>query len=335
MARERVPILIVGAGLAGAATAFHLRRRGVDGVVLLEKEPLPGVHASGRNAAMLRERMDDPRLQRLASASAAALRGGALAAFRRTGGYLLPDGTDAVAVRIPLAAGSGTFHAGDGVVDVAGLLQAFLAGQDVRYGTHLERLEATDEGLLVHTNHGPLHAGIVVNAAGPWAGVVGDLPLEARKRHLFVSEHDPAIPADAPFVWDTRHGYYLRPESGGWLLCACDETVAAPGDYTPDPEVLEILGAKLRRHQPALADLRIARTWVGQRTFAPDALPVVGFDPRTPGLFHVAGLGGHGVTLSHGVGRLAAAMLAKATRGDGHLDPARLLASVRAPSPGA
>ena len=48
-------VVLVGAGLAGATTAWHLAKRGVREVVLLEKEVVPGVHSSGRNASMIRE----------------------------------------------------------------------------------------------------------------------------------------------------------------------------------------------------------------------------------------------------------------------------------------
>ena len=47
--------VIVGAGLAGMATAYALTRRGETGVLILEKENLPGLHSSGRNAAMIRQ----------------------------------------------------------------------------------------------------------------------------------------------------------------------------------------------------------------------------------------------------------------------------------------
>ena len=317
---ERCRILIVGAGLAGAATAWHLRDAGVERVVLLEKEELPGVHASGRNAAMLRERMDHTELQALASESAAVLRRGDRASFRPTGGTLVKDGTR-------------EHYAGDGVVDVAGLLHGYLAGQDVRYGVAFERMDVTPDGVQVETSAGTFLAETVVNAAGPWAGVVGDLPLTPRNRHLFVSAPDAAIDPDGPFTWDLDHGYYLRPESGGWLLCACDEAAAAPGAYAEDPDVVESLGRKLREHVPDLADLRIARSWVGQRTFAEDSLPVVGFDPRTPSLFHVAGLGGHGVTLSHAIGRVACDLLLGRDAPEARpLGADRLVATARAPS---
>lgn len=333
MEPERCHFLIVGAGLAGAATAYHLRAQGATEVVVLEREAVPGVHASGRNAAMLRERMDHAALQPLAAESAAALRQGHLAPFRRTGGFLLGTGTTPLAQHVARGRGAGTFHPDDGVIDVAGLLHRYLAGQDIRYGVAYESAQEAQDGLIVETSAGPIQARCLVNAAGPWAGVVGDLPLTPRNRHLFVSAHDESIAADWPFIWDLEHGYYLRPESGGWLLCACDEADAAPGAYAEDPAVIESLGRKLRRWQPDLGDLRIARAWVGQRTFAEDGLPAIGFDADRPRLFHVGGLGGHGVTLSYAVGKLAAAMLLGTSDGMPALAPARLRPASTAPAP--
>ena len=58
--------VIVGAGFAGAATAYHLARRGIGDVLVLEQEGVPGFHASGRNAAMLRQCVAEPDLTKLA-----------------------------------------------------------------------------------------------------------------------------------------------------------------------------------------------------------------------------------------------------------------------------
>jgi D-arginine dehydrogenase len=62
--------VVIGAGIAGATTAYHLAIRGEPSLVL-EKELLPGTHSSGRNAAILRTLVGDPILQRLAGESLA------------------------------------------------------------------------------------------------------------------------------------------------------------------------------------------------------------------------------------------------------------------------
>lgn len=305
-ARFDRPVVIVGAGIAGASVAWHLRARGVAHIVLLEREAQPGMHSTGRNAAMLRERMDDVRTQAWASLGAQAMRSGTLCNLRATGGLLLGRGREPAERHHARARGLGLFAPGDGVVDVAGLLQSYLRGQEVRTGVRVLQLKTGVQGMQVLTDDGPIAACAVVNAAGPWAGELFQLPLTPRNRHLFLSRPDPTIGRNWPFVWDLERGYYFRPESGGWLLCACDQTPATPGDYREREEVLEDLADKIERHQPVLGDLQIVKRWVGQRTFAPDEMPVLGPDPRQPGLYHVAGLGGHGVTWAHAVGDLVA-----------------------------
>jgi len=68
---ERRPrILIVGAGIAGAACAWHLARRGA-AVALFDAAASPDAHSSGRNAAILRTAIPHAPLHGLAVESAA------------------------------------------------------------------------------------------------------------------------------------------------------------------------------------------------------------------------------------------------------------------------
>jgi glycine/D-amino acid oxidase-like deaminating enzyme len=197
----------------------------------------------------------------------------------------------------------------DGTIDAAGLLQAYLTGQHVMYETRVLGWTRTVAGLCVHTNRGEMTCRLLVNAAGPWAGALGSIPLEPRNRHLFITTQLDWVGSDWPTVWDGRRGLYFRPESGGLLLCACDEAPAPPGDYSEDPHMLGVLHEKVETLQPGLGELSIRRSWVGQRTFAADQRFVIGFDPRNEHVFHVAGLGGHGVTASFGIGDLAADLI--------------------------
>ena len=67
---EQRRVVIVGAGIAGAATAWQLARRGA-AVTVLEREDAADRHSSGRNAAILRTSMEDPILHLLARESLA------------------------------------------------------------------------------------------------------------------------------------------------------------------------------------------------------------------------------------------------------------------------
>jgi len=323
---EQRRFVIVGAGLAGAATAFHLRRAGVTDVLLLEREGVAGVHSSGRNASLLRERIDHPDLQPMATEGAAALRSGDLGRFRRNGSVLLGLGETDVARLMPLARGKGLHCPDDGIVDVAQVLATYLEGQEVRWRAPLLGWRSEGERVVVTTPQGEIGAEVLVNAAGAWAGEVGGLAMTPTNRSVFVSEPLVGLDPDWPFVWDVKAGLYFRPELGGLLLCPCDETPATPGEYREDPGLADLLAGRVRALQPGLPAYRVAYRWVGQRTFSPDRNLVLGFDPREARLFHVAGLGGHGVTLSFALGRLAARMLVEGTQALTPFHPGRILA---------
>jgi D-arginine dehydrogenase len=53
----------------------------------------------------------------------------------------------------------------------------------------------------------------------------------------------------------------------------------------------------------------VERKWAGLRSFAPDRMPVYGFDARVPGFFWCAGQGGFGIQTAPAAARLAAQVL--------------------------
>jgi D-arginine dehydrogenase len=207
----------------------------------------------------------------------------------------------------------------DGVADIHALLSFYLtsarrSGFTIHTGCRVDAL-LTEGGCVkgVHTNVGTVRADCVIDAGGPWAGRLGEgvapLSLQPLRRHLFVSAPTGHVPVEAPIVWMEDAAFYFRPDSGGLLLSPCDETPASPGTPSVDPAAAELLAEKISRYAPGLADLAIRRSWACLRTFAPDRHPLIGADPRLPGLFYVAGLGGVGMMCSAAVGELVADLL--------------------------
>lgn len=355
---ESVDILVVGGGIAGLATAMHLARRGRE-VLLLDREDHPGFYASGHNAAIARQLTGRPEHTALTVEGRSALEAAGL--LEPTGGVLLaqdPAALDALEVEaeahgLPVTRGAGPWLEGlsaaahlhipsDGVIDVHGLLghcarEARAAGAELRFGEGVAELRAEGEGFVAETSKGTCRAGILVNAAGAWAAEVGRLagglvlPLKPLRRHLAWSDGPWPYGLDrdgkAPWAWWVDRPFYLRPESGGVLMCPCDETeVAPPGPGAQpetDPGATEQLAALVQELAPALADHGVVRAWSGLRTFAPDRRFVLGWDPVNPKLFWVAGLGGHGMTSGLAVGRLAAALMGMEAGRRHPLSPAR------------
>lgn len=348
---ETAEVAIIGGGIAGLSLAHHLVQTGQQGVVLLEREDQPGTYASGHNAAVARSltgRDEHTALtvegrRRLAEAGLMTAGGGLLASAERgpLEAFEAEAARHGVAVRraegIPLPGLRAAEHLaipGDGVIDIAGLLRACAegaraGGADLRLGCAVRGLRATGEGFELDTDRGPLRAKALAIAAGAWAGELGRMAgsriaFTPLRRSLVWSSA--AHPPQEPWAWWVDRPFYLRPESGGLLMCPCEEvSVALPSrgrQPDTDPAVLEGLYASLRELAPHLADRPVTRYWTGLRTFAPDRRFVIGWDPWNPRLFWSAGLGGHGMTSGLAVGQLAAdCFLRRKTAG--LLDPAR------------
>ena len=204
-------------------------------------------------------------------------------------------------------------------IDVARLHDGFLAGARRAGATlitdaEVSRMSRSGDGWRIETRVGEVAAGIVVNAAGAWgdrlAAIAGAPPLGLRplRRTMAVLETDPPPPADLPVVLDACGSFYFKPDAGRVWVSPHDEIEDVPRDVRPEDIDVAIA---IDRFESAsrLPVRRLERSWAGLRTFAPDRLPVFGFDPRVPGLFWCVGQGGYGIQTAPAAGALAAALL--------------------------
>jgi D-arginine dehydrogenase len=110
-----------------------------------------------------------------------------------------------------------------------------------------------------------------------------------------------------PAVVDVDEEFYFKPEAGLVLASPADETPSEPVDAAPEELDIAICVDRIQ----TACDLpvrRVARSWAGLRTFAPDRVPVFGYDPGVPGFFWFAGQGGYGMQTAPAAGRLAGAL---------------------------
>ncbi len=362
---RQTDILIVGGGIAGLGLAAGLAGRRPGQVLLVDREGQPGFYASGHNAAIARQLTGRPEHTRLTVEGTARLREAGL--LLHPGGLLLEaeaGGLDALAAEartfgVPAGRGAGCplpdlraaghLHLpADGVMDADRLLgacadRARAAGAELAYGVEVLAVHPGSGGFEVETGAGAIRARYLVNAAGAWAGPLGRMAggvptgIQPLRRHLLWS--NAPYPADQPWAWWADRPLYVRPESGGLLLCPCDESAVEPPaphrQPDTDGEVLAQLFGSLRELAPDLAERPIARTWCGLRSFAADRRFVLGWDPLNPRLFWVAGLGGHGMTSGLAVAERAARLFLEG--GGDELSPARFSASPvpAVPAPGA
>ena len=123
---------------------------------------------------------------------------------------------------------------------------------------------------------------------------------------------------------DARERFYFKPEAGGRLwLSPHDESACAPSDCAA--EEIDVATAIDRLEQAV--DWRVERVehaWAGLRSFAPDRLPVYGFDAGQSAFFWCAGQGGFGIQTAPAAAKLAAALLLGRAPEEmaAHIDPA-------------
>jgi D-arginine dehydrogenase len=169
------------------------------------------------------------------------------------------------------------------------------------------------EDFVIESSAGTARAPILVNAAGAWASLLGR--LAGASPLAFVPKRRSAVLVEAPTGQDVsgwpavsslQKSFYFKPEGGALMISPADETAVEPADARP--EEFDLAVAVDRAEQCAeLGVRRFLATWAGLRTFAPDDVPVFGFDPSLPGFYWCAGQGGTGFQTADAAARWCAA----------------------------
>jgi sarcosine oxidase subunit beta len=206
-------VVVIGGGVMGASTAYHLALAGVKDVLLFEKEPYFGQGATGRCAGGIRHQFATEVNVKLSIVSLDMLDHFQEATGQdpdiRKCGYLFvltrEDDVqkfkhnlemqqklgvvtewltaEEIQSRLPMMnfadALGGTYNSSDGLADPNGVVMGYIqAGRrlGVKALTDTEVTDIVVQGAsvqAVETNHGKVSTPVVVNAAGPWSAVIG------------------------------------------------------------------------------------------------------------------------------------------------------------------
>ena len=344
----------------GASVAYHLTRRGISDIVIIEREPLLAMGSTGRNAGGVRHQFSNEANVKLSIESIRLLErfndevGGELD-FHQDGYLFLLATQESVAsfrdgiemqkrlgVEVDLVSAAeartlapglevdgiiaASFCARDGIADPNGVTMGFAkaaqrAGAEIHRDTEVTGIQLTARRITaVETSRGLVSTPIVVNAAGPWAGLVGkmaglDIPVTPVPRHIFITEPMPtalgtAAPASRIMVIDFETTFYFHREGAGILfgMGAPDEQPSF--DTTVSWDFLEEVTRVAVRRLPALGEAGIAHAWAGLYEVSPDGMPIIGPARDVEGFFMINGFSGHGFQHSPAAGRLLADIIA-------------------------
>jgi D-arginine dehydrogenase len=334
---------VIGGGIAGASVAAELAPHA--SVVLIEAEDQPGYHSTGRSAAFWHETLGGPLVQPLSVASLPTLESGGFLSPRQSLNVAEPEnvalldaleekfaGTGAKLKRLdhegvkrwvprakPILVG-GVLEEICSDIDVGGLLNHYVgafrkSGGTVETGFRVERIVRSGTWRLT-SGERIIEAKTIVNAAGAWvdpvAVMAGAKPLDIQPKRRTIAQvrvDGDDVPSDLPLTIDIAGTFYFRPEGPNRLwVCPHDETPTDPCDAAP--EELDVAIA-IDRFE-TVTDwkvLAVENKWAGLRTFAPDRLPVFGYDPVVVDFFWCAGQGGVGIQTAPAIAKICAALL--------------------------
>ena len=331
-------IIIIGGGVMGASAAYHLAKRGAKNIVLLEKESHFGTGATGRCAGGVRYQFSTeinvtlsihslPMIERFKEEL------GQDPGYHKYGYLLVATNEnivkefehnvamqnrlgvqtellsgDEVRKRLPMMrfddALAGTFHHLDGTADPNSLVMGYVNAAQKMGVTALTGADVIGitvsggEVRSVKTNLGEIETRLVLNAAGPWSGLVGamagvHLPITPLRRQMFTTNPLREVPEDFPFVIDFSQSLYFHREGEG-LLVGMSNPNEKPGfDQNVDEDFeLVNLEAAIERI-PLLEKASRASHWAGLYEITPDAHPIYGVTD-VKGFLLCTGFSGHG-----------------------------------------
>ncbi len=352
-------VVIIGGGITGASIAFHLARTGAVRIVLLERKHL-AAGSTGTSSGLVRMHYDNPLEAEIALKSLEVFRHfdelvGGECGFVQTGFVrtVEPHNLEAlqanvqmlqdIAVNtwlisgdelhalapylhtddIPLAA----YEPDSGYADPHLTTMGFANGARrhsarLFQGVEVNGIDVNGGRVTgVQTAQGRIAAPVVVNAAGPWGGLVAalagvNLETEIMHHQVAVVQAPPEVPWPHLTVIDRLNHTYLRPESGRLTLIGASHDNYAIGPdqldthretltYETQYRVLERLCARI----PGMETGAVRKGHAGIYLNSQDKHALLGAAPGVEGFYCAIGCSGHGFKEAPVVGQAMAELV--------------------------
>jgi sarcosine oxidase subunit beta len=349
---ETADIVVIGAGIVGCSIAYHLAVQAAPKVVVVEKDLICS-GSTGKSAGGIRQQFATEVNVRLSVESLRmfhrmreelgidpefrpvgylfmAIMEKELRLFRRQADFLQgygipvrtvsPDDIRRIVpyVRLDDIIG-GVYCSTDGYAAPYEVTMGYAsAARRLGVKIHEQRvvtgiLKDGDRVAGVETSQGPIHARVVVNAAGAEGGLVGvmagvDVPVKPYRRQLFVTGPLPEFGQEPPLTIDYHRNWYFRGEMGGCLFSGPKDDEST-FDTNVDWEHLAESVANAVARVPVLEQAEIKRGWAGSYDLSPDNNAILGAVPELPGFYLATGHSGHGFMHGPATGKLMAELI--------------------------
>jgi glycine/D-amino acid oxidase-like deaminating enzyme len=356
-------LAVIGGGIMGCGAALRVAETGMRPIVLEQSEI--GSGASGVNAGTLSLQIKRVKLVPYALKGYALWQAaGDAVGFRRTGGFTLafndaeatllaermalkreagapvemisPNRVAAMEPGLSRRIVAASWCAADGYANssLTGVYyraRLRAAGIEAREHCRVEAIEAGASGFAIRAQGVTIRASRLLLACGAWtkavAALVGlDLPVAARVNTVSVTERGPRIVGTV--IGHATGLLTLKQKPNGTVLIGGGwQGRGAPQEGRGEVSASTLL-TNLRLAQfavPALADLRILRSWTGFDAAVPDFYPLAGAAPGIPGAYLLACVRG-GYTIGPYISRLVGDLILEREPEMPLFDPARFTA---------
>ncbi|WP_213959522.1 MULTISPECIES: FAD-binding oxidoreductase [unclassified Variovorax] len=208
---------------------------------------------------------------------------------------------------------------GDAIVYAPNAARWLLAQGGGRIEVEHAQVEAIEDGRVRLVGGGLRQAPQVLLANGMQATqLCPGLPIRPKKGHLAITDRYPGTVhhqlVELGYVTSAHHSekpsvaFNLQPRPTGQLLLGSSRQFDTV-DPRVEPDMLARMLGRAMDYVPGLAGLNILRTWTGLRAATPDSLPLLGPHPSRESLWLAVGHEGLGVTTATGSADLLAALM--------------------------
>lgn len=330
-------VVILGGGVLGASVAYHLARRGVRDIVVLDRGADPGCGSTGRATGGFRAQFDNEIEVRLSLLSREKLRAfedetGVDSGYRPYGYLFLAHTSEELetlreAQRVQHACGvsearmvsadeareinpaigdqaiaGGAFCPSDGFLRPLNILTGYLGaaqrlGVEVRFGVEHRGWRIEGDRVAAAQTQNGGVAGAVFVNA---MGAWSGAPVVPMRRNVAATVPTQVLPESMPMTIWAGDWYHLRVRDGRVLLLWPDEPLSM--------HWLDRVLRFTRTRVPCLKDIAIEECWSGLYEMTPDGRALLG-PGRYDNLLLATGCSGHGVMHAPAIGQLVAEMI--------------------------